>query len=453
MSNQYIYGQPMYQQKNFQYQRQINPASNQMRMQGAQFATYGTTNYQQMGTGNILQQTYEQAQPGIYGQKAYTQQVYYQGQQPGSKQIYDEYQQGQGDQNVGFENYYEIQPPQQQMINPGFPQLNSLAGQQATRIAQQKAKITRQIVQNQNYQQQYQPSPASRNPYIRQQFQQQQQQQQYNQGKIINPHFVHGKATQEKEEEGDEKTQIESDFQPEIPIANSVLNQSKIPFEQNKPQMNPNLQPSYVLPKRNPNMNVKKYGYTNNDSHFVNCMDPGTRTIGMGVGNTSNMSIAQIEAQKSKLITKRSKELEYQKKNSNLSKNSLDENLMKKQSGLLNEQPEVGMGNNDINMIESTAVNNGLNTLESKNNENIFETKYPNEEANKENPMEEKFPEESNANLNNENDNFPQEMNQNQLKESEIGDIDDNLDHLPTINSIMKGNSDMLPPPKKKKYK
>ena len=64
-----------------------------------------------------------------------------------------------------------------------------------------------------------------------------------------------------------------------------------------------------------------------------------------------------------------------------------------------------------------------------------------------------KFPEESNANLNNENDNFPQEMNQNQLKESEMGDIDDNLDHLPTINIIMKGNSDMLPPPKKKKYK
>ena len=30
--------------------------------------------------------------------------------------------------------------------------------------------------------------------------------------------------------------------------------------------------------------------------------------------------------------------------------------------------------------------------------------------------------------------------------------MDDNLDHLPTINSIMKGNAEPLPPSKKKKY-
>lgn len=433
MSNQYIYGQPMYQQKNFQYQRQINPRGNPMAMQGAQFSAYQTTNYQQTGAENILQQTSEQASPGFYGQdQVYTQKVYYQGNQPKQGQIYD-FQ--TGGQISNFENYYEVQPPQRQMINPGFQQPMSMAEQQAARIAQQKAKISRQIVQNQNFQEQFQPSPSSRNPHMRQNFPQMQLPQ-YNQGKINNPHFVHGKATQEKEDD-DSKPQIESDFTPEIPIQNSVLSQSKIPFEQKQAQMGPNVQPSYVLPQRNPNMNVTQYGYPANDSHFVNTMDPGSRTMGMGMGN-NNMSIAQIEAQKSKFITKRSKELEYMKKNSNLSKHSLDDNLL---------QPDVGMGNSNINMMAS-----GLNNLENKNSGNLLETKFPNEEVNKENPMEEKFPEESNANLDNQNDNFPQENQNTQLKQSEMGDIDDNLDHLPTINSIMKGNSDMLPPPKKKKY-
>jgi hypothetical protein len=88
MSKQYIYWQPIYQQPNIQYQggyirsfpgkgsyigtqyqSQIQPTSNQMRMQGGQFSGYEATNYNKIGEANILQQTYEQVQPGFYGQE------------------------------------------------------------------------------------------------------------------------------------------------------------------------------------------------------------------------------------------------------------------------------------------------------------------------------------------------------------------------------------------------
>ena len=39
------------------------------------------------------------------------------------------------------------------------------------------------------------------------------------------------------------------------------------------------------------------------------------------------------------------------------------------------------------------------------------------------------------------------------ITESTISDMDSKLDHLPTLNSILRGNSEPLPPSKKKKYK
>ena len=120
------------------------------------------------------------------------------------------------------------------------------------------------------------------------------------------------------------------------------------------------------------------------------------------------------------------------------------------------EDPGVDAGKSNINPTVglSGIQNSGMKGVNLNLNENLVESKFPNEEIEKENPIEEKVPDQSNVdNLNNENDNFPQEENQNQFGGSQMeGDIDDNLDHLPTINSIMKGTSNMLPPPKKKKY-
>ena len=83
-------------------------------------------------------------------------------------------------------------------------------------------------------------------------------------------------------------------------------------------------------------------------------------------------------------------------------------------------------------------------------NDNALANKMTNDQFEKENPIDEKRPDVSNMdNFESQNNEvFPQEMDQNPLKES----VTDNLDHLPTIGSIMKGTNEILPPPTRKKY-
>ena len=74
-----------------------------------------------------------------------------------------------------------------------------------------------------------------------------------------------------------------------------------------------------------------------------------------------------------------------------------------------------------------------------------------NNEVEKEIPIEEKKPEEVfPGDIIDENS--KNNITQKSLTESGISDIDSKMDHLPTINSIMKGNSEPLPPIKKNKY-
>lgn len=466
MSKQYTYGQPIY--------GGTDPNK------GVEFGTYEMSNYQEGATKNIgnmqniTYQTYEEQQPIYYEQSQhYDPQIFYQvDQQTG--QMY-EIQQPEV-QMAGYENYYEIQQPYQQVISHHQQQPQTIAQQQA-KIAQNKIKYSKQIAQQKQLIQQkqnIQPPYASRNPHIKQQYQQQ-----------INPqymgqqHFVKGAYTQELKNQVNEGPQIESDFQPEIPLANSVLNQSQIPFQAKQsqipqgtqkvvqPQMQSKVLPqqTYVLPRRNPNLKIKQYEYYNNDSHFVTSVDPGSRTIPM---NPNMNSMAPMEKKDSKTISEKISGEPSSHKDSKISQKSLEANFEPTQNDkkytdeLFNksEEPIVGVGTSNIG--ESVALSgvqnigkNEMNNIEPKSNENFLESKIPNEEIGKENPIEEKSPDENNINnLNNENDVFPKETdNQNQIGESDMGDIDDNLDHLPTINSIMKGNSEMLPPPKKKKYK
>ena len=505
MSKKYQYGQPVYGQE-IHYQTGIDTNYDQMAFQGAEYGTYETTNYQHGAKTNmtnnehILQQTYEQPIYLDQNQTDYTQQVFYQGGQP--NQVY-EYQQ-QGEQILGYEDYYQIpQQNQQQFINQNYqqPQPQTIAQQQAqqarisqqqSKMAQQQAKIVRQIVQpKQNIQakQNIQPTSGSRNPHMRQQYQYQQNQQiqqqnipQNIQGKMNKPqrkpNFVENAYIQQ--DQFDDKPQIESDFQPEIPMTNSVLSQSKIPFqpkESQVPQMNPQVnQPptqskiipqqsqqypgGYVIPRRNPNLNIKQYQYNNNDSHFVTSVDPGTRTMGY---NPQEQNPSQIQTKTSQNLSKKVSG-EMSNKQSKISQKSIEANIEPNQNEkeyadqlfYKTEEPGVDTGKSNINPTVglSGIQNSGMKDVELNLNENLVETKFPNEEIEKENPIEEKVPDQSNVdNLNNENDNFPQEENQNQFGGSQMeGDIDDNLDHLPTINSIMKGTSNMLPPPKKKKY-
>ena len=449
MSHQYIYNQPIY-GKNDQYQIGNN----------VEYGEYEAINSQQGSNKNVITrepisyEAYEQLQqqPQYYGQnQGYSEQVYYQNPHQETQVI------------PGYENYYQVQQKtHQQMI----PKPQTIAQQQA-KLAQQKAKMVRQMVQqNKNIpQNQYiQPPFPSRNPNKRQQYQQPQliqkkysgqmnQQQPFIQKKysgqmrqqqqpLIQKKYSGQMNKQEayqtyapeqfnQEQIQYEQPQIEPDFQPEIPVANSVLNQSQIPFQQKQddqikitPAYNPQAQtnPSYVLPQRNPNLNVKQYNYSN-DPRYVTVVNPN--------------------------IQKRVSGEKFSQKSSGKIKNSLDDENI--------EQPEIGIGSTNFEQNNGMNENQKLEQIETNNTEikdmktvePLMESKM-NEEIAKENPIEEKFPDQSNVDNLNNNDDFPQEMNQNQ---SQIGDIDDNLDHLPTVNSIMKGVGELLPPPTKKKYK
>ena len=409
---------------------------------------------------NITYQTYEENQP-IYliQNQQYDQQIYYQEDQTG--QLY-EYQQPEI-QTEDYQNYYEIQQPYQQVISQHPKQPQTLAQQQA-KLAQQRVKYSKQIAAQQRkaiqQKQVIQPSYASKNPYIRQPQQYQQQ---------INPHFVEGSYVHEPKDQGNEEPQIQSDFQPEIPIANSVLTQSKIPFAPEKPQVSQgkskiihppiqsnvisqqpqvyqqplnyqqpqNFQQSYVVPRRNPNLKIKQYQNYNNESHFVSSVEPGSRTMNI---NPNLNSMAQIQKKDSKNIGKKlSGSVEpLSQKESKISEKSLEANYEPTQAdknfadGLFNKTGETKIGVGNSKIVEDVTLSklqniekSDIKNIEPKMTDNYLESKIVNEGFEKENPIEEKSPDENNINdlnnLNNENDAFPQEIsNQNQIGESNL---------------------------------
>ena len=330
------------------------------------YETYQTSNYQQekanIITGQpISYETFEKQQQVYYTQnQPYNQQAYIQ--QPNQRNQLYNYQ--VNDEMAGYNDYYQN------------PQSQSIAQQQA-KLAQQKVRMVKQMAQ-----QNMQPPFISRNPHVMQQYQQQQppliqkkysgnmNQQQQNMygiqkkysGNMNQQQNVYGiqkkysgNMNQQQQnmygyqkknskfkyqqiydnEDQFDQPQIESDFQPATPMANSILNQSQIPFQQKQ--------------------KVKQ---------------SGVESVGL--------------------------------------------------SGMKNVEP----------------------IMERNMNENF--------EKEREIPIEEKSPDQSNVdNLNIPNQSFPQQSR----NQSQLADVDDNLDHLPTINSIMKGNSELLPPPRKKKYK
>ena len=432
MSNQFIYGQPIYGQTNIQYQTGIET------IPGAEFGTYQATSYQQSSTNNvttmpeITYQTQFEQQPIFLDQnQEYTQQINYT-QTGQSGQVY-QYEQP-GVEITGLYNQ-QIQQPNQNYIINQHQQAKMIP--QQTKISQQQAKIVQQIVQKkQNIQQ---PTSISRNPYYNQQYQGQNIPQQFGQNaQYQNPEL--------------DKPIIESDFQPDFQLANSVIGQSQINYEPKQSQMKPNQ--SKVMPitqqsqqqnypqgynPRNPNLNIQQYSQYSQDSHFVTAKDPGSRTVGINNFNNITPNINNKVTSSIPQVTQLSN------KESAISHNSLEEN----------QQPEVGIGNSNFNQSigssnKQNIGNSSFNNIESNINDNVLASKMSNDQFERENPIDEKTPDVSHMeNFESQNNEvFPQEMDQNPLKES----VTDNLDHLPTIGSIMKGTNEILPPPTRKKY-
>ena len=86
---------------------------------------------------------------------------------------------------------------------------------------------------------------------------------------------------------------------------------------------------------------------------------------------------------------------------------------------------------------------------EKENEKNVPKLDEPNNENEVNKPIEGKIPEKT---FSKDIENVEIKLNNEPLQQSTGADMDDNLDHLPTINSIMKGNAEPLPPSKKKKY-
>ena len=513
----------------------------------------------------------QQGQQFVY-QDQQGQQIVYQEQQPGQQIIYQEQQPGQQviylDQQGQEIIYQDQQQPVEQVIYQDQYTQQIYEQNPQTIQEQRKAKFTKQmasqkpnIKQKQPYQQQ---EFISRNPHTKQQYQNLNIPQQYNQnisGQKYIPQPQKPIQNQQKQMIQQEKPMIESEFQPDFQVANSVLGISQIPFDPNQNQKKANapmaskgpyqnqtqqnyIQPSYVVPRRNPNAKITKYDITSS-SHYVNTNDPGYRTN--KVGNTNqiqnsnkgvNMKSKIPEEQNPPMnynIDTKFKEKEDQNNisneedkpevgegipclgnseitnnnsvnNFNISTNNIKTNNSINNKSNINNNINISNNNiqtnnsinnksninNNINSSNNNNIINNINTIKTEsitqskdssninlsnnniNNNNIndinlssnanknnnYDNQMNQEEIEKENPIEEKVPDVSN--MDNPNNIIEQEyekyqphygapeVHESKLKESV--DIDDNLDHLPTVGSIMKGKSEMLPPPKKKKY-
>ena len=579
MSNHYIYGQQQIYDQNIQYTTDIN-TTGQIQIEGAQFGTYDTTTtttYQQLPNTTVTtldpityQQQYVQydqqfeQQPIYLDQGQYSEQVYLQGDQLGQvinyqagnaitgyeQPLYPNQikQQQQPNQKIQYQYYQQQQVQQQQKQPQAIPNQNTIN-------SQRQAKMVRQMIQQQktNIPQNAPITPitpilpkGSRNPNIsRQQYPQKQNQnvQIMNQGNVNqSPNKIEGggfagmqlgqtlketkyiTVNQNQNVEQNlqkEMPQIERDFQPNIPLANSIINQSQLPFQQNQsnvanninPQINmpkvtplsqqsqniQNYQQQYVVPTRNPNLDLQKYQYSNNDSHFITTAAPGTSTMAMNNNINMGQNIKPVEAninttqrnfQYTNGLFNQNSEYDDIKPEVGVGKGVFDDedsNIGK--SGIQNLENSNNIEKSGIQNLENSnnIEKNGMQNLENSNNieksgiqnseisnmdndmavsgiqfigdskmENVeelndkfIEKKLSNEENEKENPIEEKSPDQSNIDdLGKENN---QIINENPV-ESKIIDIDDQLDYLPTAIMVMKGKGELLPPPKKKKY-
>jgi hypothetical protein len=444
-----IYNQNLYGQSNIQYQTGIESLEPNT-MSGAEFGTHEATNYQPTTTGNVtrlptIYQTEQESTTTYYDpNQAFNQQyVYVQSGQ--SDQLY-QFQQ-QGNDLSAFYQQQIIQPQQniinqQDLINQQLFQNQQQVIQQQPQPISTQAKMVQQMAKQQNLNQNLQntsnirqPLSASRNPYFNQQFKGQ------NVDPLNNPPQI------------DDNIQdgpiIESDFQPNFQIANSIINQSQIPLDPNitNPQNQSNMRPlpqqsqqvnynqGVMASGRNPNLRIQQYGQLSNDSHFVTSVDPGSRTVFI---NNMNPVEPNLEKKTSDNIQQVS---QLSHKESGISHNSIEDNQEPNQNEIENEKE---LNNDLLNKNDSMNLQNTVKTVETNE---VLASKMSNDIYENENPIDEKKPDLSNLD-NLRDDSFPMEMNQNPLMQS----VSENMAQLPTIGSIMKGTSEMLPPPTKKKY-
>ena len=183
---------------------------------------------------------------------------------------------------------------------------------------------------------------------------------------------------------------------------------------------------------QNQNQNIK-IQYNKNDEHFVNKPIYQNRII-----PTNNI---QLQNQQNQIKTLQN--------NQNIVKDN--KMINNKNVPQISQKPPELISNPNFKKL-STIKEEEMDIKQSGLSHKISQISNQ-DEITKEIPMEEKtpeiaLPENKIENINQENEN----INEKSLTQSGVSDYDINLSHLPTINSIMKGKSEPLPPQKKNKY-
>jgi len=321
MNEQIIYKQPIYAQTKIQYQNREDPTM----AKGLVFEPYVSTNYQQNINDTttlppIIYKTQFEQQPQnqeFLGKINYLEQG----------NLEQSYELSKNDSNIrSYQQPIQLTKQniiqQQKMIYSQQP-IQTIV--QQPKITPQQMKIVQQISQKKNNFQ----HPIPFNPYYMQQYPQQNIPPSVNQSKI-------NQNIQIKENLSQDKPLIESEFQPEFQMANSIISQSQIKVElkpsnlnskQSQIKQSPNqskiiqqhqktFSHNYVVPLRNPNININRYEQIDNDSHFVISEDPGLRSL-----RTNNTKTTRQNPNISKEISiSESKFSQFAYKDSNLSK-------------------------------------------------------------------------------------------------------------------------------------
>ena len=252
---------------------------------------------------------------------------------------------------------------------------------------------------------------------------------------------------QQQQKIQNQKVQTQPQAQPK-PVVNQKPNniQQQQKIQNQKVQTQPQAQPKpndlgyqkyaqrYPPPNQNQKVNID---YNKNDQHFVNKPIYDMRKV---PANPMKVQVPQ-NGQKQVITMPQNTALN---KGAKIGNNYNNQKISQKQVGALNNTNFNN--NNKLSTIKEEEINIKQSGLSNKisqisNNTNSM----------KEFPMEEKTPEAALPNDLMEN-NSQHNITQKSITESGISDFDANLSHLPTIGSIMKGNSEPLPPSKNKKY-
>ena len=189
----------------------------------------------------------------------------------------------------------------------------------------------------------------------------------------------------------------------------------------------------YPPQNQNQKINIE---YNKNDQHFVNKPIYDMRKV---PANPMKVQVPQNGQKQVKTLPQNP----ALNKGAKIGNNYNNQNIPKKQVEALNN---TKMNNNKLSTIKEEEINIRQSGLSNKISQISNKTN-----SEKEFPMEEKKPEVALPNDLMEN-NSQHNITQKSITESGISDYDANLSHLPTIGSIMKGNSEPLPPTKTKKY-